>query len=337
MSILVTGGTGLLGSHISRQLVKQGEDVVIYDVAPSMTAIYDVVDKVRVVPGDLIELGTLVKTIKDEGVDRIIHTAAFKTMLAERRLRGALEVNVEGPINVLEAARITDVKRVVHTSTAKIYGQLKGQPPYKEEYQGRPVGVYAITKLAGELFGDHLAKKYGIDFRVLRIAGVLYGTGTVRGGQGSIIREIVEKSTLGMPVRIELAGPEDLPERITKSALGVLLGRGDRKMDMIYAKDAARCHIMLMGAKASTLKSRAFNLGAGNIHTVQELAEIVKKIIPEADIQITTRPGITLREYHPYDLNKAREEFGYASKYDLQNGVTDYIKSFRKLVEWTKG
>ena len=102
---------------------------------------------------------------------------------------------------------------------------------------------------------------------------------------------------------------------------------------MIYVKDAARCHILLMNAKIPPLKSRAFNLGSGEIHTFQELAEVVKKIIPDAEIELTVRPSITRGPSVRYDLSKAYEEFGYKAQYDLESGVRDYIENFKQKIE----
>lgn len=311
-SILIIGGTGLLGSHIARQLVARGDKVVIFDSAPSMEAICDIANKVKVVAGSIMELGTLLQIIKQEQVYSIVHTAAV--LNAEVMWKAALEVNVEGTINVCEAARIMDVDRVIYTSTRAIYGQSSGNSPIKEEYQGRPERIYDITKLAGELFGHCWAKKYGIDFKALRVGGLMYGIGmkasdTILG----TFKEIVEQTTVGKPVKLEL---------------GEVI-----QMDMVYVKDVARAHLLALDVRLPHLVGSAFNVGTGQVYTFQDLVDVVKKLIPESEIKIVSKTGAKIRQGLPLDVSRIHKELRFQPMYDLEKGVRDYIQDIRRQLK----
>jgi len=120
-SVLVTGGTGFIGSWVTRQLVDQGVRVVTYSRHPDTALIKDIADKVDCVAGDVLDLPRLIHTIKHYGVERIIHMSTLLIGPLEANPFMAYRVNVDGTMNILEAARLMDIKRVVFISSKAAY------------------------------------------------------------------------------------------------------------------------------------------------------------------------------------------------------------------------
>ena len=125
MSYLVTGGTGLVGSHIIRLLIQDREEVVAYSRTPNSKLLEQLMgkgksDQVKVVQGDINDLAHLISTCQEHRVDRIIHTAAATSPNPTVQVR----VNCEGTVNVLETAKILGMKRAVITSSLAVFGVL---------------------------------------------------------------------------------------------------------------------------------------------------------------------------------------------------------------------
>ncbi len=185
MSVLITGA-GLVGSYAAAQLSGMGERVVLFDVAPSWENLRRVpgLEGVEVVRGDILDFPDLLRVIKEKGVNRIIHTAAFLTAGARERPYAAIRVNILGTANVLEAARNLDIERVVFTSSVTVYygsysetDEAVADEPQSEDFSfraisQRPRGVYPTTKLACEHLGLSYRDLYGVDFVAVRFAGV---------------------------------------------------------------------------------------------------------------------------------------------------------------------
>ncbi len=123
MSILITGGTGFIGAHLAKKLVKQGRDVVLFDVAPNYKVIADIANKVKVVRGDLAQWSEVLDSVKKCEVKHIFHLGAVSSVPeAEERLMSAYRVNFDGTIHVLEAAKLLDVDKVIYTSSIASFG-----------------------------------------------------------------------------------------------------------------------------------------------------------------------------------------------------------------------
>ena len=179
MRTVVVGG-GLVGSQVLRQLIDEGEQPVLFDVAPQLDVLGDIVDleRVTVVRGDVLDPLALVAAIRAHGVGRLVHTAANPVLGvgAQERPYPAIQVNVMGTVNVLEAARALGLGRVVLSSTSSLTYHLAGGEdggdPRREEAFPRPVTIYAASKQACESFGLAYARWFGVDVVLLRFAAV---------------------------------------------------------------------------------------------------------------------------------------------------------------------
>jgi len=318
MSVLVIGG-GLIGSQIARILVEAGERPVVMDVAPQPAALADIVDAKRItlVRGDVLNPLDLVRIMRETGVTRVIHTAAnpLLTLGAQDNPYAAINVNIMGTCNVLEAARALGLGRVVVTSSNVLSHHLAGGADggnvMQEDPFPRPATFYAATKQAVEALGLNYAHWCGVDFVAVRYgaaAGPWRGPGG--GGPSNIFRAAVEGAL------------RDEEASVPPGA-----------MDWVYSKDAAAGAVLALNA--SSLKSRVFNIAMGRLYTGEQMAAAVKAVIPSARIRVATPPG-TAVSVQPMaaavDLSRSRAELGYEPAYDMAAAVRDYVAWYQARV-----
>jgi len=120
--VLITGGTGFIGSHITRELLRHGHDVVLLDVMVNDTLIKDIENKVKIVKGDITIPTQLAEAVNTYDVDAIVHYAALKSSAAEKNPQLAYKINFEGLWNVFEIARAMDLNTVIFASSIAAYG-----------------------------------------------------------------------------------------------------------------------------------------------------------------------------------------------------------------------
>ncbi len=317
-SVLVTGGLGVNGAWVTRQLIEQGINSVVYSRHLNTELVKDIVDKVEFVAGDILDLPSLIHTIKSYGIDRIIHLAAVMPDPLEVNPYMTYRINVDGTINVLEAARLMDIKRVVYSSTQGVYDRIVGEygyPTYKpveEDYPQVPRSVYGTTKLFGEHIGLDYNRIYGVDFIIQRYAWI-YGPGKqARHGALALHSKIIESAMLGKPLKIPQGG--------------------DELVDSIYCRDVANS--IIQACFAENLEHRIFNIGTGKGENFRHLIEILDKIFGGVHIEIG--PGLNPRGtpsagYAVMNTERARKELGFSLQYDLEAGVKDYIATLRRL------
>jgi len=315
MAVLIIGG-GLVGSQIARILVEEGERPVILDLAPQPEALADIVDLSRVTlrRGDVLNPLDLVRVIREDRVTRIMHTAAnpMLTLGAQQDPYSAIQVNIMGTVNVLEAARVHGLERVVVTSSNVLSfyltgGEDKGDASREEAFP-RPSTFYAATKQAVENLGLNYARWCDLDVVLVRF-GAVAGPWRGRGGGGpsNIFRDLVERSLRGEEAQIP-----------------------PRSMDWVYSKDAALGTVLALRARGLT--SRVFNISMGRIYGPQEIIDTLKQVIPGARVRIETPRGteISVTEMErPTDLSRARAELGYVPKFDMGAAIRDYVGWYR--------
>jgi nucleoside-diphosphate-sugar epimerase len=308
---VVVGG-GLVGSQVLRQLIDEGEQPVLFDVAPQLDVLGDIVDleRVTVVRGDVLDPLALVAAIRAHGVGRLVHTAANPVLGvgAQERPYPAIQVNVMGTVNVLEAARALGLGRVVLSSTSSLTYHLAGGEdggdPRREEAFPRPVTIYAASKQACESFGLAYARWFGVDVVLLRFAAV-FGPWSARGGGGP-------SQALGAMVEAALRGrPAVLPATT---------------LEWVYSKDAAAAACLAL--RAARLQSRVFQVGMGRLYTAAAVAETMRAIVPGAQVEVMAEPSAhpVLQDMQaPMDGTRARRELGYEARFDLAAGLRDHV------------
>ncbi len=317
-AVLVTGGLGVIGSWVTRELVNQGIRTVTYDARLDTMLVKDIEDRFECVVGDVLDLPSIIHTIRHYNVERIIHLAAALPDQCEANPLMGFRINVGGTLNIFEAARLMDIRRVVYSSSRAVYDVTRGEhahPTYKpidEDYPKAPRDVYGATKLSSELMGLNYNRIYGLDFVALRF-GYTYGPGKqARTGARAIYSKIIEAAML-------------------RKALEIPQG-GDRIDDLIYNADVA-CGVVL-ACFAENLEHRIFHLGTGKGATLRDMLEVINSVL--GDVPINIGPGLEFPGYRSgrnlvYNIDRARKELGFNPQYDLEKGVRSYVETMARL------
>lgn len=318
-TIMITGGSGFLGSYVARMLAERGDRVIVFDAAgPApelaiLTAPFE--QQIVRVRGQILDLSSLLRSLQQHRVERIFHAAALYDppySLEEPAL--TFQVNVNGTINVLEAARFLGLQRVVQSSSIAVYAPRQYEPidelhPIHLPSAGNPLGSYGASKAAAEIAGLTYYSSNGVDFIALRNSAI-YGYGM---RYPMYIKPMVEDSVRKLPTRFATGG--------------------DMRRDYTHVKDIAQAAIKALDVPASTLTQRIFNIGSGTMHSATQVAETVRNILPEADIEIGA--GLSeleqsdMRARGMLDLTAARQQLKYEPRYSLEAGIRDYSEMYR--------
>lgn len=318
MKVLVTGGLGVNGAWLIRDLLASGHQPVSFDNREDVSLVADVADDFGRHVGSILDVDALTELCKREQIECIAHLAAI--IGAEEDPYVGFGVNAHGTVTVLEAARCADVRRVVYTSSKAIYGRITGEygyPTYRPLAEDHPLAVwpampvYSASKHLSEDAGRFFADKYGLEFAALRFS-TIFGPGKkARHGPIGVLSQIVENAMLGQGTEIPFGG--------------------DERDDMVYVKDVARS--IAMAVDAPRLRSGAFNVGSGRLTSLEAFARSVREEI--ADVEIVIGPGRNYLQlddtYCLLDISRAREELGYEPAFDLDRALSDYAQTMRDL------
>ncbi|MSQ50705.1 MAG: NAD(P)-dependent oxidoreductase [Betaproteobacteria bacterium] len=311
MSILIIG-SGLVGSQIARILVEQGERPTLLDQRFQREALSQIVDlaKVDLVEGDILRPLTLSQAICNAKITAIVHTAAHPmlTLGAARDPYAAIQLNIMGTVNVLEAARVHGVKRVVVSSSSVLNGHMSGGGDggdmTREEAFPRPSTFYAATKQAVESIGHNYAA-IGIEFAAMRygpVAGPWGGPGG--GGPTVMFRDMMDAAIAGR-------------EAVVPSAA----------LEWVYSKDAA--HGTVLALQVADLPSRVFNITMGRATTAEELSAALKEVFPNVKIRLDKPAVPSSARAKPAEIARAKKILGYEPQFPI-------VKAMRDYVEWSK-
>jgi len=311
-TVLVTGGTGFIGSYVAKDLVEHGHDVVAFDLSTDERILekVGVAEDVETRRGDVSDPTDVVSAVADTGTTHIVHLAALLTNTAEEHPRAALNVNVEGTSNVFEAARTLDdqVERVAWASSAAIYA-----PPHNYDDGGDwwvteddltyPDTLYGATKEYNEHQARVYREEYGVSDVALRPT-VAYGPYRETGGS-AFLANIVEKPALGESFEVDY---------------------GTEEIDWQHVADIAQSFRLAAFADESDLTQRVYNV-RGELASVRDAAETVESIMPDADITVNDDGELPWTQR--LDMTAAQEDLGYDPEYDLETGFRDYINVLR--------
>ncbi|MDD5417526.1 MAG: NAD-dependent epimerase/dehydratase family protein [Candidatus Nanoarchaeia archaeon] len=292
--IVVTGGSGFIGSHVVDKLKEAGHEVRVFDVTPPKQS------DVEFVKGDITNIDDLKSALKD--VEAVYHLAAVSNVNSafENPLMNN-NLNIMGTANVLEAVRQTNVKRMLFASTVWVYGACRDEQVYEGSpfYMPGAGHVYTSSKIAGELLCHDYQKLYGTDFTVFRY-GIPYGP---RARGATVLPIFVEKAMKGEPLTIQ--------------------GDGLQHREFIYVEDLADGNVA--GLKDAG-KNQTYNLCGDEPVTIKEMAETVRKLFDN-------KVDIIYQEARPGDFKgklisnrKAKAELGWKPKVSFEEGVRRYIQ-----------
>jgi len=296
VAVLITGGSGLIGTYVVKELLTRGEEIVVYDLKPPADE-----TGICFVNGTVTDKNRLLNICKKRAVDKVIHLAALLQFGCEQRPHDAIAINVLGTLNLLEVARRLSIKRFVFASSGAVYG-----PVEETMTEATPIfpgiSLYGATKHLCEVLGTCYEKVYSLPFVALRYWGV-YGPGEVSSPGMAEVFKRIESSISGKDVVITEVGPEE-------------------KRHFTFVKDAARAAALAL--EAPLKDSKIFNIAGGDDSyvTFQEFYQTIKKLCPSAGNVLFQGKG---QNRGKVDISAARKEIGYQPRYTLEMGIQEDI------------
>jgi UDP-glucuronate 4-epimerase len=314
MKVFVTGGAGFIGSHVCEQLLDQGHTVWAYD---DLNDFYDPQLKRRnlvevesrgkqrfqFVQGDLLDRGILDELFGSVSFDQVIHLAARAGVRASLEAPALYQrVNVEGTVNVLEAAQLSGVRKVILASSSSVYGMSSKVPFSESDPVSRPISPYAASKLACEALGHVYHHLYGLDVVMLRFFTV-YGP---RQRPDLAIHKFARLIQAGKPIPV--------------------FGDGSTARDYTHVED------ILQGIMACMQKEFGYeviNLGESQTVKLNYLIELLESALGRKAIlnRLPAQPGdvpLTCA-----DISKARLRLGYNPSMPIERGIPGFVQWFQ--------
>ena len=310
--VVVTGGAGFIGSFVVRELLEnEVGEVIIYDnfSRGKMENIQDSLKDSRCMlfphGGDIRDIDILNEALKN--ADYVFHLAALWLLHCRDYPRAAFEVNIRGTYNVLEACINNNIKKLVYSSSASVYGDAV-EVPMTEAHPFNNRNFYGATKISGEAMCRSLYDRYGLNYVGLRYMNV-YGP----------YQDQLSAYSGVIPIMLNKIDAGENP---------VIHGEGSQAYDFVYVKDVARANILALQSSAT---DAFYNVGTGVQTSVSQLCNTILRLkksrlqvkykpYPEADERRLVKNRIGSTE-------KAEKEIGFRYRYDLETGL-------RKLIQW---
>ena len=310
--VLVIGGAGFIGGFVVSELLKEPvKEVIIYDnfSRGKMDNIEESLEDPRcsIYPygGDVRETDVLDTAM--EGIDYVFHLAAMWLLHCKDYPRTAFDVNIAGTFNVLEACVKHNVKKLIYSSSASVYGDAV-EVPMTEEHPFNNKNFYGATKISGEAMCTAFNDRYGLSVIGLRYMNV-YGPGQ---DQHAVYSGVV-------PIMLNKIEAGESP---------TINGDGSQAYDFIYVEDVARANV---AALKSDKDHGFYNVGTEVQTTIRELCDTILEL-KNSDLKVTYVPyseddARQLVQNRIGSARKAREEIGFSYKYSLREGL-------QKLIDW---
>ena len=305
---LVTGGAGLVGSHIVDLLVREGAaEIVVLDnlvrgrrdnLAWAMAN-----GPVRLVEGDIRDPAAVAHVMR--GVDVLFHQAAIRITQCAEEPRLALEVLVDGTYNVLEAAQRAGVRRVVAASSASVYGMADVFPTVEGHHAYNNRTLYGAAKVFNEGLLRSFNEMYGLDYVALRYFNIYGPRMDVHGVYTEVLIRWMERIAAGQPP--------------------LIFGSGAQTMDFVFIEDVARANIL---AAASSACDEVFNVASGTETSLAELARLLLGVMgSDLELEHAEERKVNPVPRRLADTGAAERRLGFRAQVGLEEGL-------RRLVAW---
>lgn len=309
--IVVIGGAGLIGSHAVDLLIREDVgEILIYDNFVRGThqnlraALVDPRVKIFEAGGDITQSDILNAALK--GADAVLHFAALWLLQCHEYPHAAFDVNVRGTFNVLDACVKNNVKRLVYSSSASVYGDAV-EEPMTEDHPFNNQNFYGATKICGEAMARAYHYRYGLNFVGLRYMNVYGPRQDYRGAYIAVIMKMLDAIDRGK-------GP-------------TILGDGSEAFDFVAVEDCGRANLCALRAD---VVDRFYNVGTGTRTSLKELAELLLQLTgSNQPIRYAPRSQATLVRNRIGSPKRAGEEIGFTARVELGEGL-------RRLIDWRK-
>jgi UDP-glucose 4-epimerase len=302
MKVLVTGGAGFVGSHLTELLISKKHFPIIVDNLNS--GLYSNIEKfVKSKKAKFIkcDIRNIKKVMELPKVDVIVHLAAIASVVES--ISNPIfvnEVNVNGTLNILEFCRKKKIKKLVFTSSAAIYGDYEKN--ISETSPTIPTTVYGSTKLTGEQYCKIYSELFGINITALRPFNI-YGP-----RQNDAYAGVISK----------------FMDRLNENKLPIIFGDGKQTRDFIHVDDIARALYLALGYKKK--KFDVFNLATGKSTSVNELAKIFISATKKSGLKpIHKKPISGVVIHSSTNPNKIKRDLHFTSKILLKDGIVKFV------------
>ena len=294
MKVLVTGGSGFVGSHVVDRLRAHGHEPVIFDLAPSR---YHGTDTVETVVGDLTDGEATRRAVR--GCDAVVHLAAVadvSDVLSDPVRAG--RVNVHGTQMILEAARRAEIPRVVYASTIWVYGNAPSDGELDEDTAlTLPAHLYTSTKIAGEMYCRSYNHLYGAEHTILRF-GIPFGP---RSRTAAVVAAFVARAQRGEPLTIA--------------------GSGRQTRQFVYVEDLADGVVAGLSPAAA---GGVYNLVGDEEVSIRTIADVVRELVAEVPIVHGSERPADVHIGH-VSGKRAAVELGWSAHTTFREGVRRYL------------
>jgi UDP-glucose 4-epimerase len=308
MKIMVTGATGFIGSYVVKELLERGDRIIAFDIQPPNHELLNLGEKLIWAQSDACGFNQVEKAVSGHRPEVIINLAGLLQFACNENPRLAVELNVVGLSNVLEAARKNGVRRVVTASSSAVYGPLKTDVRESASIPAN-VTLYGATKFFGEILCRQYIQNYKLEAVNLRYYGV-YGPGKVRSpGMAKMLMDIQGIVTGKNVIIPKIKASDHTP--------------------LVYVADAA--HATVLAATAPGPLSLAYNIAGGpeDFVSFEKMVSIIQKIEPQSGNVTFEGKGETLG-LNPFDISLARKELGFEPKYSLEQGFGESVAYLKR-------
>jgi threonine 3-dehydrogenase len=309
--ILITGGLGQLGVGLAAELRKKygRENVMLTDIVRPSN---DIIKKGPFQFADILEFKGLQKIIVNHDINWVIHFSALLSAVGEQNTALALRVNIEGFHNVIELAKQYHLRLFV-PSTIGAFGPTSPKNPTPDFTIQRPTTIYGVSKVHVELMGEYYHNKFGLDFRCLRLPGVLSADTPPGGGTTDYAVHVFHKA-------------------LSEGNYECYLNPNTR-LPMIYIDDCLRAIMEVMSLPSENLRQRTYNLNALSF-TPEELFTEIRAHVPQLKISYAPDFRQNIADSWPQvlDDSRARQHWGWRHDYDLPKMVETMLQGVRRYV-----
>lgn len=294
---LITGGAGFIGSHLVKELVSQGQQVTVLDnlSGGNLSNLKSVWNQITFIEQDIRNADALVNAL--DQVDFVLHHAALISVAESmEKPQETAEINVQGTVNVLEAARKNQVKRVVFASSAAVYG-TRPELPYTENTPIDCQSPYAWSKQAGAELCQLYTKAYGVEAVALRYFNVFGPGQNPNSAYAAVIAKFMQLAAANQPLGIDWDGLQS--------------------RDFVNVKDVVQANLL---AATQGKPGEIYNVASGRTYTLLELADTIEQVSGRklARVSRPKRPG----DVHESsaDISKIRA-IGFVPSVSLKEGL----------------
>ena len=311
MKILITGGAGFIGSHLCDHYTKKGHTILCLDnfLNGNLMNVRHLLDyrNFKLIKGDIRDYTFLENLTRD--VDVIFHLAAqvhVDRSYIEPKL--TYDINVMGTQNILEIARIHDVKKVIHASTSEVYGSAQ-YTPIDEKHPLDAPHPYGASKIAADRMCYAYKQTYGMNLAILRFFNI-FGPRQKDLGYGGVISIFTRRVLSNIPP--------------------IIFGDGEQRRDYTYIKDVVRAYDMVLNNEQDL--PDPINFGTGNDVSIKDLAYKIIEICGKKELisPVFVEPRIGEVTQLIADAHRAKQIFGWEPVYSLETGLEEYIAWYKQ-------